>query len=1266
MPLRTALIYAAGACAWIVLSDLAVTMAFGSTATELWADIGKGLLFVAASAGLLYVLLRQILRREAAIWSDLEASHERFNSAVSHMPFIFAIYDSDRRFRFLNTMGLLTAGKTLDEVIGRRDEEVFPLEMVNAYLPMLTRALEKGHPQTEVVDIAMPSGHMHLAYTFTPLLNADGSVREVLAVTNDMTVVVRNERHTRRLNRTLAAVSAANSVLVRATDEAGLLRDFCAELAAQTQRRLVWVGFVEGAQGQLRVASEAGPAAGLVAGIRPGDTVEPADYCLCTMAVQHQQAVICHDFQTEARFAPCRERAQAAGLRSGVGLPLRDDGRILGAMCLYAAEPERFDEEEVKLLAELAEDLAFGLTALRQKRELAQALARLRESEERLRMLKLVIDQSPSVAYVARIEPGWPVEFVSDNVARFGYQPAEFTSGQIKLSTVAHPEDFPRIAAESDQAVTEGKVEFAQEYRVFNARGETRWVQDHCSVVRNAAGQATHFQGVITDITERKQAEEELCAAHAFSANLMQTANVIVLGLDAQGCIRIFNEAAERITGYRREELTGVNWFETLVPKERYPSVWAEFKRLTAGETAKPFENPILTKAGEERHILWQNSQIRAKGQVVTTISFGNDITERKRAEAHLRDAVAYLGTLIEAAPIAVISYDETGQARTANAAAAQMTGGTVEQLLSLNFRQIKSWQASGLLAAAELALASRQPEQLESRFTTTFGKEVWLSSQFVPFQRGDAWHLLLIQTDIAERKRNTAQLRLQSAALDAAANAIVISDAQGVIQWANPAFTKSTGYPLAEVIGQSTRLLKSGAHPREFYEGMWKTILAGHVWHGEMRNRRKDGSLYDEEMTIAPVPDSEGRITHFIAIKQDITERKSLEKQFLRAQRLEGIGLLAGGIAHDLNNVLAPILMGADLLKMQAANDQTARQLDGIVQSARRGADIVKQVLTFARGVEGERVLLHPKHIIKEMVRMARETFPPNLQLRVDVPNDLWPMVGDPTQIHQVLLNLSVNARDAMPDGGELSYGARNMEVDTALAHANTGAKPGPHIVLRVQDTGTGMTPEVMERIFEPFYTTKELGKGTGLGLSTALGIVRSHGGFVSVESTLGRGTTFEVHLPAKPQAASAAAAALPEPIPLGTGEMVLVVDDEADILQVTRAMLERHGYRVLTASDGTAALTELSQHLGEVKLIVTDIMMPFMDGVQLIRAVHRLSPGLRVIASSGVLGMPGQKDRTDEVRALGVKHILHKPYSVETFLRTVHAELHPVGPVA
>ncbi len=1510
--------YACGAGAWIVLSDLAAALAFGSATAELWTNISKGALFVLVSAGLLYLVLKRSLDREASVRADLEASQERFNSAVAQLPFTFAIYDADRRFRFLNTRGLLAAHKPLDEVLGRRDEEVFPLEMVNACLPVLSRALEKRLPQTDVVDILLPSGHAHVAYTCTPLLQADGTVREVLAVANDMTVVVRNDRRVRRLNRTLQAISAANSVLVRSSDEADLLKAFCETLIGPTGHRLAWVGLVTPGEPVVRVAAQAGLAGDYLEGIEVRCDDTPAGSGPTGVVIRTGQLVVCDDFETDPRVGPWRERAAKAGLRSSVALPLRTASGMLGALTLYSGEPNRFDEEEVRLLVELADDLAFGIAAMRRQFELQRTTERLRASEEHLRTLKLVIDQSPSVAYVARAEANWPVEFISENIARFGYEAREFVEGKILYPTIVHPDDLPELVEVVDKAVADGKAELTVEYRLLDKRGQSRWVQDYCMLVRNAAGTVTHFRGVFTDVTQQRRTSEVLANTYSRYHGLLEQAVDGIVLVDVTGRFVEANPAACSLYGRALEDLHEMNLAATYSPGERallperlvaardgatfrterqitrpdgttvdvevswgpvegilvqgilrditqrkkddeelrwktaffeaqvdsaldgilvvdaqgkkilqnrqfnelwkFPAEIVEEKddrrqrefamsrtlnpqqfagrvdwlyahpdevsreeiELVDGTVLDRYSSPVRDQEGRHYGRIWafrdvterrqaemllrlsegrlarerallrtlldsipdliffkdknsvylgcnrafeiysgmpekelvgktdlefapresaefyrqKDQEMLAAGKPVQTeewipfkaggggqfetlktpywgpdgetlglIGISRNITERQRAQAQTRDALAYLGTLIEASPVAIVSYDETGQAQTANEAAARIIGTSLDKVLAQNFRQLESWRASGMLAAAERALEHHRPELLEARVTSSFGNDVWLAMQFVPFQRSDAWHLLLLMSDITEQRRTHAQLRLQSAALEAAANAIFITDVTGTILWANSAFTKVSGYTSAELIGKNPRLLKSGKHPREYYEGMWKTILAGRNWRGEMCNQRKDGTLYEEEMNIAPVRDAAGQVTHFIAIKQDITERKSLEKQFLRAQRMEGIGLLAGGIAHDLNNVLAPILMGADLLKMQTKDDQIAHQLESIVLSARRGADIVKQVLTFARGIEGERVTLQPKHVLKEMIRMVRETFPRNIQFRVDVPNELWPVIGDPTQLHQVLLNLSVNARDAMPDGGELAYSACNTIVDAKLARANLGAKPGPHVMMRVQDNGSGIPPEVLDRIFEPFFTTKELGKGTGLGLSTVLGIVRSHGGFVTVESQPGLGTTFSVYIPASPDAASSLPADRPEPLPTGEGELVLVVDDEADIVQVTRSMLEQHGYRVLSASDGTFALTELSKHLSEVKVVVTDILMPYMDGVQLIHAVRRLAPGVKLIASSGALGMPGQRDRTDEVLALGVKHILHKPYPVEALLRAVHAELHPAG---
>jgi PAS domain S-box-containing protein len=509
------------------------------------------------------------------------------------------------------------------------------------------------------------------------------------------------------------------------------------------------------------------------------------------------------------------------------------------------------------------------------------------------------------------------------------------------------------------------------------------------------------------------------------------------------------------------------------------------------------------------------------------------------------------------------------------------------------------------------------------------------------------------------QREAEQQQLRLQHSALEAAANAIVITARDGSIQWVNDAFTRVTGYSRSEAIGQNPRVLRSGRQDAAFYRQMWETVLAGSVWQGALVNRRKDGSDYQEEMTITPVRSKAGEITHFIAIKQDVTERRKLEQQFLRAQRTQSIGLLAGGVAHDLNNVLAPVLMALPMLRGGLKPEQRDHLVDTLEQSVRRGANIVKQVLTFARGVEVQRTVVQIRHLVREVVKIAEETFPRDIQVRLSSPGNIWSLLGDPTQIHQVLLNLAVNARDAMPQGGQLSFTIANIELRHRFQFLDFEIPPGRYVSFSVQDTGTGISPEIIERMFEPFFTTKPAGKGTGLGLSTVLGIVRSHNGLVEVRSQPGLGSTFTVYLPAAPIDAPKEPAAHRVTPARGQGETILVVDDESGILEITQSTLESNGYKVLTAANGAKGLAIFMEKSQVIKAVVTDLMMPVMDGMALIRTLRKTSPTLPIIAATGLKNPAGDEDRTTRLQELGIKRILYKPFQSEELLTALDESL-------
>ncbi|SNQ60025.1 PAS domain-containing hybrid sensor histidine kinase/response regulator [Candidatus Methanoperedens nitratireducens] len=396
-----------------------------------------------------------------------------------------------------------------------------------------------------------------------------------------------------------------------------------------------------------------------------------------------------------------------------------------------------------------------------------------------------------------------------------------------------------------------------------------------------------------------------------------------------------------------------------------------------------------------------------------------------------------------------------------------------------------------------------------------------------------------------------------------------------------------------------------------------------------------------------------DGDIELILLAIEDITEKKRLESQLLRSQRMESIGTLAGGIAHDLNNMLTPMMLSLQMLKEKYKDEQSQKLLTILEQNSQRSANLIKQVMSFARGMEGERKPLQVSHIISEIDKIAKETFPKNIELRTNVPDDLWTISGDVTQLHQVIMNLCVNARDAMPYGGVLSISAENFFVDKNFVRMHTDTKVGSYVVITVSDTGTGIPPKIVDRIFEPFFTTKEQGKGTGLGLSTALAIVKGHGGFINVYSEVGKGTAFRVYLPAIKTEIHEACEQQPGLL-VGDGEWILVAEDEESIRDVTFSTLEMSGYKVLTANDGVEAVALYAQNRDKIKVILMDMMMPVMDGQASIRAIRRVNPQVKIIAVSGLT----EKDRLAKVAEL-TNAFLPKPYTAERLLKTIHEVL-------
>ncbi len=499
------------------------------------------------------------------------------------------------------------------------------------------------------------------------------------------------------------------------------------------------------------------------------------------------------------------------------------------------------------------------------------------------------------------------------------------------------------------------------------------------------------------------------------------------------------------------------------------------------------------------------------------------------------------------------------------------------------------------------------------------------------------------------ERRRADARIREQAALLDKAQDAIVVHDLDWRAQYWNPSAQRLYGWSFEEVKEKNLRTEIFKADETKLLQALQDALRNGE-WNGELTQTTREGKVLTVASRWTLMRDDEGKPKSILVINTDMTEKKKLEAQFLRTQRMESIGTLAGGIAHDLNNVLTPILMGVELLKMRTQDEYTQKMLTTMSGSAKRGSDMVKQVLSFARGHGGERSVLQISHLIKEMQKIVKETFPKTINFNTDV-EDISPILGDATQIHQIILNLCVNARDAMPDGGTITVSAKNAALTEAQAAQFTGARPTHYVLLSVADTGTGIPPEIIDKIFEPFFTTKEVGKGTGLGLSTVISIIKSHGGFLDLKSEVGKGTTFNVYLPA----AEAPVPPPSDPVPpqelWGKGETVMVVDDEPAVLELTKSILVNYGYKVVTAMHGADAVTLCAQYGEKIKVVLMDMLMPVMDGAAAIRLLKSKQPRLQFIAISGLMQPEKLKEQLDGEEVC----FLAKPCAPEKLLVTL-----------
>jgi PAS domain S-box-containing protein len=1062
----------------------------------------------------------------------------------------------------------------------------------------------------------------------------------------DITERKRTEFRLYRLNRLHTIMSKVSEAILRTNERQDLYDSVCHIVVEDGGLRTVIIAEVDEAGQRARPVASHGEAV--------DDLLEPARFAptdggplgqgTIGTALRTGKPDVCNDISSAARMKPWHKATKKFGLAASASFPLKLRGDTIGVLVLCAGEIDFFQDDEVRLITSVANDLSLALEALEREKERKITDAALRHSEERLRLITNLVP----LGIFAKDAAGRHI-FANPALAKIAGLPVEEIIGKTDFDLVADREEAERFRADDRAVIQSGeRMVIGEEVRT-DLSGRKRSLHTIKIPFTVAETGKPAVLGVCIDITERKEAEEALQRQQTELQILFDLIPAMLFFKDTENNFVRVNQHLADAYGKSVEEIEGNSVFD-LFPQEAAAYYADDLEVIRSGLPKMGIVEKLRTKDGIELSVETNKVPVRDKeGKVIGIVALTQDMTERKKTE----EALALFRALVDRSPDGIEVIDpETRRFLDVNETGWRRLGYSREEILGLTVSDISddenhqlSWLAfvNDLRKVGSVTLLGGHKRKDGSIFP------VEVNARYIDLNKG---YVLAVVRDITDRKRTEERLRLL---IDSNLQGVMFWHLNGEITGANNAFLDLVGYTREDL--EAGRVNWIALTPPE-YAHLDKRCLDQIAATGvgapyEKEFIRKDGTRAPIYLGAACFANNPNEGVCFVL---DITERKKLEHQFLRAQRMEGIGTLAGGIAHDLNNILAPILMSIHILKATLPDAEALDILETIEVSATRGADIVRQVLSFARGIDGERVEIQTRHLLKDLEAIIKDTFPKDIRLQFSVPNNAWTILGDPTQVHQILLNLCVNARDAMENGGSLIVGVKNVVLDEHYAAMNMQAKAGRFVNINVTDSGTGMPPELLEKIFEPFFTTKEVGKGTGLGLSTVVAIVKSHDGFINVYSEPGKGTTFKVYLPAMDIPTEVGKTQPVEVnLPRGNGEMVLLVDDEPSMRTVTGQTLQAFGYRVLTATDGADAVAVYLAHRNDVAVVLTDMMMPVMDGPAMIHALMRINPDIKIIATSG-LNANGGLTKVSEVR---IKHFLTKPYTAATLLKTLQAIL-------
>ena len=922
------------------------------------------------------------------------------------------------------------------------------------------------------------------------------------------------------------------------------------------------------------------------------------------------------------------------------------------------------------------------------------------KADERVRHIPVVFMTALRTDRQSRVRA---LEAGADSFLSKPFDEAVFTAqiramAKVKMANELVSQEKEQLAALVEERTRELETELAKRRRVEKAILKTNQVLES-----NRIAMLNLLEDLRQENQARKDGEQALRESEERYRSVFDNVAIGIDVVDDKGRFLQVNGALAHILGYSEEELLNLTILDLTHPEDIENSE-SRYQKLVKGETdSYRFEKRYVRKNG---NVIWADvsvSPVRGPDGVrVATVGVIADITERKEAEKRIRLNEARLQSLHDIAQYKAESTQDLLDF--ALNEAIKLTGSRIGYIYHYDEEcrlfELNTWSKE-VMKQCEVA----EPQTLyELEKTGIWGEAVRQRRPIVvndfqapnPLKKGcpeghvelrtfmtipvfvgervvavigmgnkdsdyddsDVRQLSLLMDSvwrIIQAKRVEAQQRRLATAVEHAAEGVMITDIDGTIEYVNDACVRMTGYEKEDLLGRNPRILRSGEQDEAFYREFWQTIASGSVWTGKIMNRKKDGTSYMAELTVSPVRDSSGLVVNFVALTRDITQHLELSKQLFQAQKMEAVGTLAGGVAHDFNNVLQVALGFSELiLEDEELPKHYRADLQKIYESAKRGADLVQRLLTFSRKTEIEPQPLNLNSRITDLQKMLDRTLPKMIAIQLLLDRRLSSINADKTQIDQVIMNLAVNARDAMPDGGKLIFETSDVVLDEEYARMHVDAKPGPHVLLAVTDTGSGIDKDALEHIFEPFYTTKGVGEGTGLGLAMVHGIVQQHGGHVRCYSEPGQGTTFKIYFPAL-VSAEEKEEIIVRKMPRGGQETILLVDDDELIRDLGSRILSKSGYKVITASNGKEALDVYERRGSEIALVILDLIMPEMGGKQCLEGLLSLDPAVKVVIASG-FSADGQ---TKDTLAAGAKGFINKPYDIRQMLEVVRAVL-------